>query len=140
MIERVRGYGCLWVFDVFRTFCFLDPWFHHHSTSTMERCAYELDTHLYTTAVVHLLYYCINTWVGGWLRGCHCCTTYCCTAVVQGCGCVDRFVPVVCSCGVFTRVSWVIFICDIFSPAIPAPCLHSSAYHKYCYNSLNNEQ
>ena len=44
-------------------------------------------------------------WVGGWVRGCHCCTihTYCCTAVVQGGGWVDRFVPAVC-CGVCPRV------------------------------------
>ena len=68
-------------------------------------------------------------WMGGLLRGCHCCTTYCCTAVraVQGCGWVDRFVPVVCCCRVSTRVRGLFFV--FFSHAIPAPRWHSSAYH-----------
>ena len=69
----------------------------------------------------HLLYCCCNTWwVGGSLRGRHCCTTFCCTAVS---GWVDRFVAVfVCSCRVSTA-SWffVYYFLFIFSPAIPAP-------------------
>ena len=54
--------------------------------------------HIYTTYIrpLLLLYtsfavlYCCNTWwVGGSLRGRHCCTTFCCTAVSRW---VDRFV------------------------------------------------
>ena len=55
----------LWVFDVFRTFFVL--WTRGGSPlSTMERCAYELDTwYTSTTAVSHLLYCCITH--GGWV-------------------------------------------------------------------------
>ena len=60
--------------------------------------------------------------MSGSLRGCHCCTihTYCCTAVVQGCGWVDRFVPVVRCCGVSTRVrglfSFLFFFLPLYRP------------------------
>ena len=75
-----------------------------------------------------LLYCCTNNIIVNFM-GCWCmffffcvlcCTT---TAVVQG-GWVDRFV------GVSTG-SWVSFFSFFFSPAIPAPRWHSSAYHEY---------
>ena len=87
------------------------------------------------TVYIHI-YYCCNSfavllyhitmssWVGGSLRGCHCCTTYCCTAVlllycftavVQGCGWVDRFVPVVGLLSCVPTGSWVFLFS--FSPA-----------------------
>ena len=35
---------------------------------------------------------------------------YCCTASAQGCGLVDRFLPVVCCCRVYTRVRGFVFV------------------------------
>ena len=48
-----------------------------------------LSLDLYYCGIRLLLYCCCNTWVGGSLRGRHCCTTFCCTAVSRW---VDRFV------------------------------------------------
>ena len=103
MVECVRGYGCLPCFVLFFIF-----WTHGGfialSTST--------------TAVRRLLYYCCNTWVGGSLRGRHCCTTFCCTAVS---GWVDRFVAVITMlCGspvVSPPLRGLFFFFFLFSPA-----------------------
>ena len=60
-----------------------------------------------TTAVSHLLYSCNTWWVGGSLRGRHCCTTYCFTAVS---GRVDRIVAVVCCGRVSTASCFFVFV------------------------------
>ena len=81
----------------------------------------------------------MSSWVGGSLRGCHCCTTYCCTVVVLLYCCFTglwvgisfRSCRVLLSwgcCLVFTRVCGFFFF--LFLPLrIPAPRWHSSGYH-----------
>ena len=54
-----------------------------------------LSLDLYHCCTRHSLCCCCNTWVGGSLRGRHCCTTFCCTAVSRW---VDRFVAVTIMC------------------------------------------
>ena len=102
---------------VFRTFVFwTHPWF-HHTLSSRWSDADELNTHLSTTAVSRLLHCCNTWWVGGSLRGCLCCTTYCCTAVVQGCGWVDRFVAAVLWCvHEFVGYFYFIFFLPLYRP------------------------
>ena len=102
------------------------------------------------TVYIHI-YYCCNSfavllyhvtmssWVGGSLRGCHCCTTYCCTVVVLLYCCFTglwvgisfrscRVLLSWGSCLVFTRVCGFFFF--LFLPLrIPAPRWHSSGYH-----------
>ena len=95
MVECVGGSGCMTCFVL----------------SFAGRMVSPLSTSIYHYCVRHLLD-CCSTWVGGSLRGRHCCcTTFCRTAVS---GWVDRFIAVVvCSCRVFTP-SW-----DIFSFFLP---------------------
>ena len=76
----------------------------------------------WASLLYYVLLYCCK-WVGASVRCCgvllscgyHCCTinTYCCTAVVQGCGWVDRFVPVV-LLGCVSTGSWAILIFVFF--------------------------
>ena len=75
-----------------------------------------------------LLYH--NVMVGGWIASWVSLlyyNTYCCTAVVQGCGWVDRFVPVVLLSCLHTG-SWV-FLFLFLPPRILAPRWHRSACH-----------
>ena len=67
---------------------------------------------------IRLLLYCCNTWwvVGGSLRGRHCCTTFCCTAVSRW---VDRLVAVTLSCvppAVCPPLRGLFFSCFFFLP------------------------
>ena len=106
MVECVRRYGCLTCFVLL----FSGPMV----VSPLSRrwsAAFELDTS--TTDVRRLLYCCNTWWVGGSLRGRHCCSTYCCTAVS---GWVDRFVAVASCCGVSTgSCSRALIIEELFS-------------------------
>ena len=89
-----RGCSWLWLFDVFRTFVF---WTYGGFTTLLDDEALRVGTgHTSTTtAVNHLTYCCITHrgWVDRFVG-----TTYCCTAVVQGCGWVDGFVRVLLTC------------------------------------------
>ena len=102
MIECARGYGCLTCSALlFSGPMVVSPL----SLDDGALCGYELDTHLYYCCKSFAVLLHNTWWVGGSLRGHHCCNTYrCCTALVQGCGWVDRFVSVVCCCRVSTRV------------------------------------
>ena len=78
------------------------------------------------TIWIHLYYCCMsfalllrNTWwVERSLRGCHCCT-----AVVQVCGWVDRFIPVVCCSGVSTRVRGLFLFSSYYFFRFTGPAL-----------------
>ena len=93
--QYVDGRVCSLLWVMCFVLIFVAFWTHHGGLTALS-----LD--LYYCSIRRLLYLCCNTlWVGGSLRGRHCCTTFCCTTVSQW---VDRFGAVT-MLGVFIVVS-----------------------------------
>ena len=120
--QYVDGRVCSLLWVMCFVLIFVAFWTHHGGLTALS-----LD--LYYCSIRRLLYLCCNTlWVGGSLRGRHCCTTFCCTAES---GWVARFVAVTMLCvpPVVCPPLRGLFVSFSFSPAVPAPRWHSSAYH-----------
>ena len=97
MIECARGYGCLTCFVLLFSGPMVVSLLSLHDGAMSVRAGH-------TCTAVRLY----NTWwVGGSLRGRHCCTTYCFTAVS---GRVDRIVAVVCCGRVSTASCFFVFV------------------------------